>query len=179
MFTSAISGEKLVRQFDYKGVLIEVMHCPATIWCGAIAYASDCAGEPDIETLQKRYQERCRIEKAERANPDWSCAISIDYWRNGAVPRGMCFAQQVLTEVQNAAHDVYVMPESLYLRTAATSQTAQAILGKDACEPYELFDFLKEAMKTEGYSIGTNGAQEIEMYSHEAWLAYAYVQVKD
>lgn len=178
MFTNVIHGECFVRQFSYKGALVELVHCPATIWCGTVAYACDCTSEPDIEGLLRRYQAQCGIPKEERANPDWSCCISIDYWQNGAVPRGMCFAQQVLTETQDAAHDVFAMPESLYLRAAATKENASVIFGKDSCEVYELFGFLREAMKAAGYSVGTNGAQEIEMYNHEAGMAYAYVQVK-
>lgn len=179
MFTDAVCGEDLVRAIDYKGVWVELVRCPRTIWCGAVGYASDCSGEPDIEGLLKRYQAQCGIPKLERANPDWSCCISIDYWQDGAVPRGICFAQQVLTEAQDAAHDVYVMPESLYLRTASSKENARRVLGKEECEAWELFGFLREAMDAAGYSVGTNGAQEIEMYNHGAGLAYAYVQVKE
>ena len=179
MFTNAVYGEEFVREIRCKGVTVELVRCPRTVWCGAVAYASDCAGEPDIEALLKRYQAQCGVEKRERANPEWSCAISIDYWQGGAVPRGMCFAQQVLTEEQDAAHDVYVMPESMYLRAAASAENARAAFGKDACEAYELFGFLRQAMEAAGYSAGTNSAQEIEMYNHGAGTAYAYVPVKE
>lgn len=179
VFANVICGEKLVGEIDYNGTLVELVHCPATIWCGAVGYARDGSSEPEIEGLLMRYQAQCGIPKRERANPDWSCCISIDYWQNGAAPRGMCFAQQVLTEAQDAAHDVYVMPESLYLRAAATKENAVAIFGRDSCEVFELFGFLREVMAAEGYSVGDNGAQEIEMYNHEAGMAYAYVQVKE
>jgi len=179
MFVEAISGESFVMEIEFRGARVEVVRCPDTIWCGSVAYASDCIAEPDIQGLLEKYQANCVIPKAECADPDWSCCISIDYWQNGAVPRGMCFAQQVLTGEQDAAHDVYIMPESLYLRAAASEENARVIFGKASCEVWELFDFLREAMNSAGYSIGTNGAQEIEMYNHEAGMAYAYVQVKE
>ena len=179
MFTRAIYGETLVREIEFKGVQAELVRCPATIWCGVVGYASDCSDEPELEKLLRRYQLNCSIEKKERSNPEWSCAISIDYWRNGAVPRGMCFAQQVRSEVQDAAHDVYIMPASLYLRVAVTKENARTVFGKETCEGWELFGFLREVMKAAGYSVGSNGAQEIEMYNHGAGMAYAYVQVKE
>lgn len=179
VFTRAIYGEELVREIEFNGVLVELVRCPRTIWCGTVGYASDCSGEPDIEGLLKRYQAQCGIPKLERTNPDWSCCISIDYWKKGIGRRGICFAQQVLTEAQNAAHDVCILPESLYLRAAAMQANAAAVLGKEKCEAWELFGFLREAMNASGYSAGTNGAQEMEMYNHGAGMAYAYVQVKE
>ena len=44
---------------------------------------------------------------------------------------------------------------------------------------FELFGVIKDALNDLGYQVGTNGAQEIEMYNHGAGLAYAYVQVED
>lgn len=179
MLNSAICSEELVGGIEYKGVPVELVRCPATIWCGVVGYASDCGGEPDIENLLKRYQAQCGIVKDMRANPEWSCCISIDYWKNGAALRGICFAQQVLTEIQDAAHDVYAMPESLYLRVAANKENTQAAFGKDSCEVYEFFGFIRKVMEAAGFSVGDNGAQKIEMYNHGAGMAYAYVPVKE
>lgn len=44
---------------------------------------------------------------------------------------------------------------------------------------WELFGVIKDALDELGYRIGTNGAQEIEMYNHGAGLAYAYVPVEE
>lgn len=178
MFTTSIYGETLVREFTHKNIPFELVQCPATIWCGALGYASNCMEEPDIGGLLKQYQNSCHIPKQECANPDWSCCISIDYWQEGAVPRGMIFAQQVLTEKQDSIHDVYTMPESLYIRVAGTKEVAQAAFGRECCELYELFGVIREAMVAESYVVNPNGAQEIEMYAHGAGLSYAYVPVK-
>lgn len=177
MFVEVVRGEMLVRVFSYNGIPLELVRCPASVWCGALGYAPNCTDEPDVGNLLARYQGACDIPKRERANPEWSCCISIDYWQDGAVPRGMIFAQQVLTRDQDSAHDVYCMSESLYIRAAVTKEAAQAAFGRDSCEPYELFGIIKNAMEANGYSIAANGAQEIEMYNHAAGGAYAYVPV--
>ena len=183
MFITAIHGESLIKSFTYNDIMLELVQVPDTIWCGSIAYASNLTDEPDIPGLLKKYQSLCHIPKEDRANPDWSCCISIDYWQDGAVLRGMAFAQQVLSDRQDPAHDVYRMPASLYIRAAGTKAVAQAAFGKEECELYELFGVIKEAMAAEGYVIGTSGAQEMELNDHTKYgmpdrPCYAYVQAE-
>jgi len=177
MFYISIYGEKLIKEFTYKNIPFELVRCPATTWCGTLGYAPNCTEEPDIGALLQKYQELCHIPKVEPANPEWSCAISINYWQEGAAPRGMMFAQQVLTEKQNSNHDVFIMPESLFIRVANSPETAKVAFNKDSCELFELFGVIKDSLDETGYVLGTNGAQEIEMYNHGAGLFYAYVQV--
>ena len=178
MFTEAIHGEIWMEQWNSGGVVFELLRVPASLWCGSAGYAPNCADEPDIGALLQKYQSLCDSPKRGRPLPEWSCCISIDYWREGAVPRGMAFAQQVTSDQQAPGHDVYAMPESLFIRAAATQEHSRAALGKEHCEPFELFEVIKAAMKERDYAIADNGAQEIEMYNHEAGLAYAYVPVK-
>lgn len=177
MFVTSIRGEKLIKEVVCNNITFEVVSCPATIWCGALAYAPNCTDEPDIGGLLQRYQKCDAIAKEELANPEWSCAISINYWQEGGAPRGMMFAQQVLTEKQDVNHDVYTMPESLFIRVKNTAEVAQMAFNKDSCELYELFGVIKDLLASTDYVLGTNGAQEIEMYNWSAGLAYAYVQV--
>ncbi len=178
MFTTAIQGETLIQSISYKGIPMELLKVPATMWCGSIAYAANLTDEPDIPALLAKYQANCQYPKLHRANPDWDNAISIDYWQDGKVPRGMMFSQQVTSDEQTPVHDIYRMPESLYIRLACTKETAQAAFERDGCEVFELFGVIKDALDELGYKTGTNGAQEIEMYNHGAGLAYAYVQVE-
>lgn len=178
MFTTAIYGESLIQSIIYNNISMELVRVPATIWCGSIAYAENCTDEPDIPALLAKYQANCKYPKQDLANPEWSNCISIDYWQEGRVPRGMVFSQQVTSDKQDPAHDIYRMPQSLYIRLACTKETAQAAFGKDECGVWELFGVIKDALDALGYQIGTNGAQEIEMYNHCAGLAYAYVQVE-
>lgn len=177
MFIHAIHGETLVKDFICNGINLQLVSAPATIWCGSLSYAPDCDNEPDIGALLQRYQECCNVEKQQLANPDWSCAISIDYWQEGKVPRGMMFAQQVLTEQQSVPHDVYRMPQTLFFRTTNSPEHAKAAFGKDSCELFELFGFIKDNMNAFGYTHNPNGSQEIELYNHGAGQFYAYVPV--
>lgn len=178
MFTTAIYGETLVKELTFNDITMELLCVPETIWCGSIAYADNLTDEPDIPALLQKYQSLCHIPKQHRANPEWDNCISIDYWRAGAVPRGMVFSQQVLSEEQDPAHDIYRMPKSLYIRLAGTKEVAQKAFHRDHCDLWELFGIIKDALDSLGYQIGTNGAQEIEMYNHAQGLAYAYVQVE-
>lgn len=177
MLTTAIHGESLIKEINCNNIPLELVSVPATIWCGAAAFAPNGNEEPDISELLRKYQHNCQYPKLHCTDPDWSCAISIDYWQEGNVPRGMMFAQQVTSAEQNPAHDIYRMPESLYIRLACTSAVAQAAFGRERCEVFEMFGVIKDALDELGYRVGTNGAQEIEMYNHGAGLAYAYVQV--
>ena len=179
MFTTAIHGETLVKTILHNNIPMELIHVPATMWCGSIAYAPNLTDEPDIPALLAKYQTNCKYLKLHRANPEWDNCISIDYWQEGRVPRGMVFSQQVTSDEQNPAHDIYRMPESLYIRLACTKEAAQAVFGKDECDVWELFGVIKDALDVLGYKISTNGAQEIEMYNHGAGLAYAYVPVEE
>lgn len=178
MFYTSIYGEEFIEEFSCMNIRFEVVRCPATIWCGALGYALNCTDEPDIGAVLQRYQETTEIPKAESANPEWSCAISINYWQEGAAPRGMMFAQQVLTTRQDPVYDVYTMPESLFIRVQNTAEAARGGFGRDKCELYELFGVIKNSMQMHGYVFATTGAQEIEMYHWEAGLQYAYVPVE-
>lgn len=90
----------------------------------------------------------------------------------------MMFAQQVLTEKQDPNHDVYIMPASVYIRVKNTEEVARAAFNKDSCELHELFGVIKTFLVNTEYRLGTNGAQEIEMYNWHVGLSYAYVQVE-
>ena len=90
----------------------------------------------------------------------------------------MVFSQQVTSDKQDSAHDSYRMPQSLYIRLACTKEVSQAAFGKDECSVWELFGVIKDALDDLRCKIGTNGAQEIEIYNHGAGLAYAYVPVE-
>jgi len=178
MFITAVSGECFIGFLNHNNIKAELVDVPETLWCGAAAYADDNESEPDIPALLEKYQQNCRYPKHKLANPNWSCCISIDYIKEGKAPRGIMFAQQVMSEMQNAAHDVFRMPQSRYIRLVCTNETARAAFGRDGCEVYELFGVIKDALPDLGYRVGTNGAQEIEMYDFGAGLSYAYVPVE-
>ncbi len=179
MFITAICGETFVKVISHYGVSMELVCVPATVWCGSIAYASNLTDEPDIPALLEKYQANCQYPKLYRANPEWDNCISIDYWQEGKVPRGIMFSQQVTSDEQDSAHDIYRMPQSLYIRLACTKEVSQAAFGKDECGLWELFGVIKDALAELGYRFAENGAQEIEMYNHSAGLAYAYVPVEE
>ncbi len=178
MSIELLSGESLVETHLYKGVEFDLILRKDSLWAGTLGYADNLTDEPDIGGLLHRYQQLAAIPKKHRVNPAWSACISIDYWRNGETPRGMIFAQEVSSRDQDPRHDLYEMPESLYIRVSCDGNAAARLLGRETCEVWELFGCAKEVMALHGYALNANGAQEIEMYNHDEGKAYAYVPVK-
>ncbi len=153
------------------------MRQPQVIWVGKTAYAPNLTDEPDIGKLLKEYQALISIEKKELINPEWDAAISIDYWREGGAPRGMMFGAETYTDEQAECFDLYKMPPSLFIRVQNNKDAAR-LLGKDKCENWELFVFMKSTiMPRYGYQFNENGAQEIEYYHHNSGTTYAYTPV--
>jgi hypothetical protein len=173
-----LTGESLVETIDYEGVAFEVISRPQTLWTGKIGYASDLVSEPDIGELLKAYRAVSNTPKRMVSNEGWDVCISIDYWKNGEVQRGMMFAQETLSECQNECYDVYRMPESQFIRVACDAKSA-ALLGKSECGVWELFGVIKErVMPLYGYKFNENGAQEIEYYNHSKNISYSYIPVE-
>lgn len=49
MSTTAIHGESLIKEINCNNIPLELVSVPATIWCGAAAYAPNGNEEPDIK----------------------------------------------------------------------------------------------------------------------------------
>ena len=178
MIYTAIAEEKLIDQIVVSHVTLELVSCPATLWCGVLGFAPNCTDEPDIGALLQKYQNLMSVPKKETLNPEWSCAISMYYTKEGAFPRGMMFAQQVAVQEQDVRYDVYRMPQSLFIRVQSTPENIRSAFGKENCELYEWFGFIKDSLRQCGYILAENGAQEIEMYDWTNSVFYAYVPVE-
>lgn len=169
--------DKIIETISYNGASFEVVERPEVLWVGKIAYATNLTDEPDIGKLLNEYRELLPVAKLDRINPDWDAAISIDYWRGGAAPRGMMFAQETTSEKQDSQYDIFKMPASLFMRILNNTQAAQ-LLNKDTCELWEFFCLMNEVvMPKYGYQFNENGAQEIEYCCHKDNIAYAYVPI--
>lgn len=170
-------NEKLINVITYDGVNFEIVERPEVIWVGKIAYATNLTDEPDIPKLLKEYQELISIEKKELINPEWDAAISIDYWRNGSTPRGMMFGTETYTEEQPECYDVFRMPPSLFMRILNNDDAAR-LVGKDRCENWELFVFMKNTiLPLHNYKFNDNGAQEVEYHHYKSGTFYAYIPI--
>ncbi len=179
MTNPILQNEHFLKAYTYKNATFELVERNASIWVGTLGYATNLTDEPDIGTLLQQYQSMTDIPKRHLVNPGWDACISIDYWQNGAVPRGMFFGQEVADKTQDSRYAMYEMPSSLYIRVPCTKENARYLLNKDECDVWELFGCIREMMEREGYTINDNGAQEIEMYNHGECISYAYVPVKE
>lgn len=170
-------NEKLINVVTYDDVNFEIVERPEVIWVGKVAYAPNLTDEPDISKLLKEYQELTSIEKKELINPEWDAAISIDYWRDGTAPRGMMLGTETYTEDQPDCYDVFKMPPSLFMRVLNNTNAAR-LLGKETCENWELFEFMKNTVFPEhNYRFNENGAQEVEYHHYKSGTFYAYIPV--
>jgi hypothetical protein len=169
--------EKLVETIIYNDVVFEVVERPEILWVGKIAYASNNTDEPDIGKLLNEYRALVPVEKLELINPDWSAAISIDYWQGEAAPCGMMFGQETYSDKQDERYDLYKIPASLFIRVQNNAEAAK-FFGRDIQGTWELFGVIKEqVMPKYGYKFNENGAQEIEYANHKDGIQYAYVPV--
>lgn len=176
----AISAEPVADTIRYGDVIFEVINLPETIFAGKVAYANDLVSEPDIGKLLNEVRSGNLLSQVnEPASPGWDAAVSIDYWRNGAVPRGMMFAWETVSDRQPSAIDVYKMPASMFMRVF-NNENAAKMLNKSRCDIWELFGLMKTTvMPANGYEFCENGAQEFEYYNWNLYKnGFAYVPVK-
>lgn len=122
----AISAESVIDILRYGDVVFEVINLPETIFAGKVAYANDLVSEPDIGKLLNEVRSGNLLSLVnESASPGWDTAVSIDYWCSGAVPRGMMFARETVTDEQPSAVDVYKMPSSMFMRVLLDENAAK------------------------------------------------------
>lgn len=176
----AITTESVVDTIKYGDVTFELINLPETIFAGKCAYANDLVSEPDIGKLLNEVRSGNLLSHVnEPASPGWDAAVSIDYWRDGIVPRGMMFARETVTDEQLSSIDVYKMPPSMFMRVF-NDENAAKMLNKSHCDIWELFGLMKETvMPANGYKFCENGAQEFEYYNWSLYKSgFAYVPVK-
>lgn len=183
----------IVDVINIDNVAFEIIRKPKTIYAGAIGYADEAGKEPFIEYILARmyhydqnnseWQNPIDRMLTGRLTPNWDVCISIDYWRGVTEKWGMMFAREVSTAEQPKGVDVYILPETLYVRVLADEYSA-AMLGKENCAAWELFGLIKDKfIPAHGYEYNGIG-QELEYRGNERTadgrykLQYAYVPVK-
>lgn len=48
--------EKIIKTFDYNGVMVDLIEWTDTIWCGKIGYAANNTDEPDVTNILRAFQ---------------------------------------------------------------------------------------------------------------------------
>lgn len=176
MFTEAIYGESFVRSLSCRDILLETVLLPETIWCGALGYATHGTDGPNVPALLEQYRALCAVPKRETPMHAWTACIRIEPDRPGA-PRGVLFAQQVMTVRQDASHDIYVLPPAMCLRAAACAGTFRALLDREEAEPAALFAPLRALLPALGYAPAENGEQAMTVTHADTGETYVYVPV--
>jgi len=175
--------EQALKTYNYKGAAVELVERPETVYAGRVLHAKSLEdgldGDFGARLEKERLEDFGRV--AGQVRPERDIHISINFWRPGKAALGFVFAREVTTQEQPKGVDVYEMPASLFLRMYS-DRAAAKLLGKEACEPWELFAYFRQKIMPKlGFVMAENGAQEIEIYgpgSHARGWAYVPVQRK-
>ena len=174
--------ENLIRTFQYKGVVFEVVQRPDVVWVGCVDYADNNTDESDIPATLKRYQGLVKsVPILEKINPDWSAALSIQYHCDEK-PCGLMFANESYTNRQDERYDLFTQPGGLWLRVGVNEESDAALLGRPSNEMSEYFGILQSAALENGYAQNPSVPVEIEYHCHAqydtpAHAAFAYIPV--
>ena len=171
--------EKVLETYTYKGAVIELIERPETIYAGRAVFTDDLTGDWGERLAASHVDDFERV--AHKAQPEFDVHISVNFWRPAQATPGFVFGREVASRDQPEGVDVFTMPASLFLRMY-TDRAAAGLLGKEACEPWELFAYLRaEIMPKYGFVMAENGAQEIELFEpggHQSGYAYVAVERK-
>ena len=175
--------ERILETYTYKDAIIELVERPETLYAGKSIHANGPGDGLDgafgARLDEEHMEDFSRV--AGKTQPEYDVHVSINFWHPGHTALGFVFAREATSEDQPEGVDVFRMPASLFLRMYS-DRAAARLLGKDACEPWELFAFFRaKIMPKFGFVMAENGAQELEIYEpggHECGWAYVPVEQK-
>ena len=122
--------EKIIETYKIRNAVFELVEKPMAIYVGKMTEEiNDFAGEPE------NYD-----NVTGRILPERDIHISLNFWSNGK-PKKIFFGRETIKENQPDGLEVYKMPAGLFLR-AYTDKNVARIIGKDKCEPWELFSYM-------------------------------------
>ena len=174
--------EKIVEDFDFCGVKIELVEWTDTVWCGKIGYAEDNEGEPEVEKIMNAYRaaDHGAVIGAEK---DWSACLSLNYHTAGR-PNGLMVCDLVESAAQPSGFDVLKVPAGRYMRLRICDEAASAL----GYEPWHggipPFSWIEDRIAPAlGYGYGSEELPVIEYYgffnpnTFEHEYRYLYVPV--
>ena len=169
------NDEIIIETYKIKNAVFELVEKPATVYAGKMT-----------EETTKYFGEFESYDRiAGRVLPERDIHISLNFWSDGK-PKKIFFGRETTTENQPDGIEIYKIPAGLFLR-AYTDRNTASIIGKDKCEPWELFSYmwnyvmpkynLKESRNTD------NEDNQIEIYdsvngNHGKGWGYAAVERK-
>jgi len=155
--------EKIIRTYKHKGAVIELVERPETIYAGKSVFTDNLADGWGERLAGSHTDDFGSV--ISKAQPEYDVHVSINFWSfSQTMHPGVVFGRQVASEEQPDGVDVYKVPASLYLRVY-TDRAAARLIGKDACEPWELFAyFLHRVMPKYGFVKPAGADHQIEIY---------------
>lgn len=173
------NDEQVIDTINIGSAVFEIVKKPETIYAGKIVYEDE---NTDIEQALEAFgeDEAARAYEAvvEPTTPITDIRLSINFWVRNA-RRGMGFMRETANANQHEELDIFKMPASLFIR-AYTDKVTANLIAKDTCEVWELFAYIRDYfMPTHGYTMATNGAQEMEVFdTSEHTTGYTYIPVQ-
>lgn len=176
--------ERVLEVLHYNGIDVELVQWSEATWCGKVGYASDNAGEPDVEQIMQDFMSIDFAQVSGRES-GWDVCLSIDYLTDER-PSGVMFAFLVDSERQFAGCDILKTPPALYMKLRICEETAKALDRAPWCGGIPPHEWIGEQIAPAcGYAYGDNRLPIVEYYggydpeknAHE--YCFLYVPVKN
>lgn len=95
--------ERIIKTFDYNGIIVDLIEWSDTIWCGKVGYADNNTDEPNVERIMEDFMSISAVPNA-REN-DWDICMSLNYLSDQR-SSGVMFGFLVSTDIQPDVYDV-------------------------------------------------------------------------
>lgn len=175
--------EKIIKTYDYNGIIVDLVEWSDTVWCGKIGYADNNTDEPNVEKIMEDFMSTTAIPNGREDN--WDICISLNYLSDEC-PSGVMFGFLVATDAQPNSYDIYKIPPTNFLRIRMCDETARGLKHEPWMGGIPPYHWIGEEIGPKlGYTYGSNPLPIIEYYGffkpdegiHE--YCYLYVPVKE
>lgn len=175
--------ENIIKTYEYKGIIVDLVDWSDTIWCGKIGYADNSTDEPNVEKIMKDFMSISDVPNSREDN--WDICMSINYLSDKR-PSSVMFGFFVANGNQPKAYDIYKVPAARFLRIRMCDETSKALGHEPWTGGIPPYHWIGEQIAPElGFVYGSDTLPIIEYYGffkpergvHE--YCYLYVPIKE
>ena len=99
--------EKIIKTYDYNGIVVDLIEWSDTVWCGKVGYADNNADEPNVEKIMEDFMSISDLPNSREDN--WDICMSLNYL-SCERPSGVMFGFLVATDAQPDSYDICKIP---------------------------------------------------------------------
>ena len=178
------SQEKIIKQYNYNGINVELVHWSDTIWCGKIGYANNNTDEPDVEKIAHEATITFPNNVPNNRETNWDVCISFNYLSTER-PNGVMFGFLVHTEEQPNCYDIIKVPSASYMKIQICDETFKALNVESWTGGIPPYEWIGEILAPKyEYKYGSDTLPIFEYYRHNSITSnieacYLYVPVQE